>query len=125
MASEHEKDELEDDDDDVPASPKTYFSSPASSTSSSFNLGSGSRNPRFSPPGSPLFAQQPDLFEPQLTGTQPAPAGLGRKGTGSLGMFGYNSQLDVDGEVDEVTAMLERDVDSDNWYRETNSQHVA
>jgi hypothetical protein len=38
--------------------------------------------------------------------------------TGSLGMFGYNSQFDVDGHVDEVTAMLERDMDVDNWYKE-------
>lgn len=59
-----------------------------------------------------------------MTGTQPTGEGsavgraLSLERTGSLGMFGYNSQFDVDGNVDEVSAMLERDVDVDHWYKD-------
>jgi neural Wiskott-Aldrich syndrome protein len=114
--------------DEIPATPKTYFSSPASSTSSSASAGTlfnlRSKQARFSPPSSPMFTQHPETFNPTSTGTQIGEqrgrligqASLGR--TGSLGMFGYNSQFDVDGHVDEVTAMLERDMDVDNWYKE-------
>ena len=42
---------------------------------------------------------------------------LSRKGTGSsMGLFKYNSQYDVDKNVEEAMALLERDVDMDNWF---------
>lgn len=119
----------EDEVEDVPPSPKTYFSSPASSDSSSAGSSFNFRvkNSRFSPPRSPCFTQRPESFAPALTGTQPNGSGGGgvgktsslkRGGSGSLGMFGYNSQFDVDGNVDEVSAMLERDVDVDHWFKD-------
>ena len=42
---------------------------------------------------------------------------LSRKGTGnSAGLFKFNSQFDLDKNVDEAMALLERDVDADNWF---------
>lgn len=42
---------------------------------------------------------------------------MSRKGTGSsAGLFKYNSQYDVDRNVDEAMALLEKDVDEDNWF---------
>jgi hypothetical protein len=37
--------------------------------------------------------------------------------SGMLGM-GYNSQFDVEGQVDRVSEMLERDVDFDGWLKD-------
>jgi len=66
----------------------------------------------------------PETFAPLFTSTQNGPEGVGgsghalsRKGTGSSGgFFKYNSQFDVDKGVDETMALLERDVDADNWF---------
>jgi len=70
----------------------------------------------------------PDAFAPLFTSTQNGPEGdgsggagggrtLSRKGTGSsVGIFKFNSQFDVDKNVDEALALLERDVDADNWF---------
>lgn len=69
----------------------------------------------------------PGTFAPLFTSTQNGPEGdgsgggggraLSRKGTGgSVGLFKYNSQYDVDRNVDETMALLERDVDVDNWF---------
>jgi len=33
-----------------------------------------------------------------------------------MGLFKYNSQYDVDKNVEEAMALLERDVDMDNWF---------
>jgi len=33
-----------------------------------------------------------------------------------MGLFKFNSQFDVDKNVDEAVALLERDVDADNWF---------
>lgn len=33
-----------------------------------------------------------------------------------MGLFKYNSQYDVDKHVEEAMALLERDVDMDNWF---------
>jgi hypothetical protein len=42
---------------------------------------------------------------------------LSRKGTGtSAGLFKFNSQFDVDKRVEDTVALLERDVDVDNWF---------
>ena len=67
-------------------------------------------------------------MDPLFTSTQNGPEGdgsggagcgrtLGRKGTGgSLGLFKFNSQFDVDRNVDDTIALLEKDVDMDNWF---------
>ena len=127
--------EVDDDDEDlIPrGSPKAYFSSPASSTSSA----SAPRKKGPSSPGSPSllalgrpnpnFTINPEAFVPLFTSTQNGPEGdgsgggggrvLSRKGTGSsMGLFKFNSQFDVDKNVDEAVALLERDVDADNWF---------
>jgi len=69
----------------------------------------------------------PEAFAPLFTSTQNGPEGdgsgggggraLSRKGTGSsLGLFKFNSQFDVDRNVDETIALLEKDVDANNWF---------
>ena len=70
----------------------------------------------------------PEAFAPLFTSTQNGPEGdgsgggggtrtLSRKGTGSsLGLFKFNSQFDVDKNVDEAIALLEKDVNTDNWF---------
>jgi len=90
------------------------------------------------PPGSPPrlvldysnpnFTLDPEAFAPLFTSTQNGPEGdgsgggdggraLSRKGTGSsVGLFKYNSQYDVDRNVEEAMALLERDVDMDSWF---------
>jgi hypothetical protein len=128
--------EIDDDDEDpIPhGSPKTFFSSPASSTSST----SASRKEGLQSPGppsllvlnhsNPNFTMNPDAFDPLFTSTQNGPEGdgsgggggaraLSRKGTGSsLGLFKFNSQFDVDKNVDDAIALLEKDVDANNWF---------
>jgi len=70
----------------------------------------------------------PETFAPLFTSTQNGPEGdgsgggdggrsLSRKRTGSsLGLFKFNSQFDVDRGVDETIALLEKDVDANNWF---------
>lgn len=122
----------QEDEDLIPrGSPKVYFSSPASSTPST-------PPPRKSKgqvsPGSPSlfghlnrdFTMNPEAFAPLFTSTQNGPEGdgsggggrpLSRKGTGnSMGLFKFNSQLDVNKRVEDTVALLERDVDADNWF---------
>ncbi|THH21486.1 hypothetical protein EW146_g99 [Bondarzewia mesenterica] len=105
-----------------PSPAKTYFSSPASGSSSD----DGPVQDRPTSPVSPLlssFTQNGAAFAPQLVSTQlglNVPArGLSRQGTGS-GYFGmgYNSQFDVEGNVDRVSELLERDVDFVAWLRD-------
>lgn len=43
--------------------------------------------------------------------------GLARGGSGMVGM-GYNSQFDLEGQIGEVSDLLERDVDFDGWLRD-------
>ena len=126
--------EIGDDDEQlISRGSKVYFSSPASSTSSA----SPPRKKGPLPPGSPSllvldhsnpnFTMNPEAFAPLFTSTQNGPEGdrsgggggraLSRKGTGSsAGLFKYNSQYDVDRNVDEAMALLEKDVDEDNWF---------
>lgn len=126
----HHKAVEDGDDEDLmpPGSPKTYFSSPASSTSSA------SREKGVQSPGSPLlvpnhfdpnFTMNQESFVPLFTSTQNGPEGDGSGGAGcgrtssrkdSLGLFKFNSQFDVDGKVDDTIALLEKDMDMDNWF---------
>ncbi|KIM73364.1 hypothetical protein PILCRDRAFT_15271 [Piloderma croceum F 1598] len=51
--------------------------------------------------------------------------GLVRTGTGSSGFqlpMGYNSQFDVEGQVDRVSELLERDVDFEGWLRDVDGE---
>lgn len=126
-----------DDSDEDPilrGSPNAFFSSPASSTSStSASRKQGPQSP--GPPSllvlnhsNPNFTINPEAFAPLFTSTQNGPEGdgsggvgggraLSRKGTGSsLGLFKFNSQFDVDKNVDETISLLEKDVDASNWF---------
>jgi hypothetical protein len=47
------------------------------------------------------------------------PAQQKDRGSGMLGDMGYNSQFDVEGQVERVSAMLEHDIDFDQWLRES------
>ncbi|EGN96452.1 hypothetical protein SERLA73DRAFT_186190 [Serpula lacrymans var. lacrymans S7.3] len=90
---------------------KSYFSSPASGYSDSpgvEDLHLRSVTPMMS------FTQNPNAFMPQYTSSQQPP--FGRVGSG---FFGYNSQFDVEGQVDRVSELLEKDVDFDGWLRKT------
>lgn len=109
-------------------SPKAYFSSPASSTSSSPAV----RGHKGSPPllaldhSNPNFTIDPEAFAPLFTSTQNGPEGdgsggrgrpLSKKGTrSSPGLLKFNSQFDVDKNVEDTMALLERDVDPVNWF---------
>ncbi|OBZ75259.1 hypothetical protein A0H81_04963 [Grifola frondosa] len=101
-------------DDSEARSAKTFFSSPASGVSDS------PQRPRS--PVSPLFTQHPATFAPAFVSSQRPgkgadPFSLGR---GSSGFFrmGYNSQYDVDAQVDRVNELLERDVDYEGWLQD-------
>jgi hypothetical protein len=85
-------------------------------------------------PDLPGFTQNPGAFDPDFLSTQarfdvPAAEQLGiqigsNAGTpldhGSSEIFGtgYNSQFDVEGQVDRVSELLERDVDFDGWLND-------
>jgi len=111
---------------DREASPaRTYFSSPAS--------GSSSSSPRVRPrsPVSPLFSQNPGAFAPAFVSSQPGGflgygstqmplhggAPVTRAGSGVFGL-GYNSQFDVEGGVSRAAELLDRDVDYADWLRD-------
>ncbi|KAH7924074.1 hypothetical protein BV22DRAFT_1196198 [Leucogyrophana mollusca] len=102
-----------------PSPTKSYFSSPASPTESP----GSPRAAVLRSPVSPMFsfAQNPNAFLPQYTSTQqPLARGggsMGRTGSGFFAM-GYNSQFDVEGQVDRVSELLEKDVDFDGWLRD-------
>ncbi|EPS98344.1 hypothetical protein FOMPIDRAFT_96290 [Fomitopsis schrenkii] len=101
---------------DREASPaRTFFSSPAS--------GSSSSSPRFRArsPVSPLFSQNPHAFAPAFVSSQPGGfLGYGRGGSQApLPLaFGYNSQFDVEGGVSRAAELLDRDVDYADWLRD-------
>ncbi|CDO71938.1 hypothetical protein BN946_scf184940.g85 [Trametes cinnabarina] len=109
-----------------PSPTKTYFSSPASGSSDSGSVVQRS-------PVSPLFTQNPGAFMPASVSSQRPSANdddpflggrrqsqsqgpLRRGSSGFFGM-GYNSQFDVEGQVDRVSELLERDVDYSGWLR--------
>ena len=118
--------EIKDDENPMPhESPKVYFSSPASSTSST---GAPRKNNGSSPllalnHSNPNFTIDTEAFAPLFTSTQNGPEGdgsggegraLSRKGT--AGLLKFDSQFDVDKNVEDAMALLERDVDVDNWF---------
>ncbi|KAI0085912.1 hypothetical protein BDY19DRAFT_996346 [Irpex rosettiformis] len=106
---------------------KTVFSSPASGSSDSPQ--SLSKRPRS--PISPLFSH---TFAPPFASTQQTGAGAGgfggmgvssqphgiglASGNGGMVGMGYNSQFDLEGQIGEVSDLLERDVDFDGWLRD-------
>lgn len=109
-------------------SSKAYFSSPVSSTSSTSTLRKNKGSPSQLALGhsNPNFTIDPEAFAPLFTSTQNGQAGdgsggggraLSRKETGSsTGLLKFNSQFDVDKNVEDAMALLERDVDADNWF---------
>lgn len=115
-----------------PSPAKTYFSSPASGSSDS----PGSVAQRARSPVSPLFTQHPSAFMPKFVSTQ-QPGGntddpfvggfaqtqgsVTRGGSGFFGM-GYSSQFDVEGHVEQVSELLERDVDFNGWIRDLDDE---
>ncbi|KAI9069441.1 hypothetical protein FKP32DRAFT_1640824 [Trametes sanguinea] len=119
-----------DEDEREPSPTKTYFSSPASGSSDSDSAVHRS-------PVSPLFTQNPGAFVPAFVSSQRPSAndddpflgaraqsqsqgrGLMRGSSGFFGM-GYNSQFDVEGQVDRVSELLERDVDYNGWLRDVD-----
>lgn len=94
-----------------PSPARTFFSSPAS--------GSSTSSPRFRArsPVSPLFSQNPPAFAPAFVSSQPGGAPLARAGSGLLAL-GYNSQFDVEGGVSRAAELLDRDVDYADWLRD-------
>ena len=128
-ASPFEAVEVDDDEDLMPhGSPKAYFSSPVSSTSSTSTPMKDKGSPSLLALGhsNSNFTIDPETFAPLFTSTQNGPEGdgsggggraLSRKGTGSsTGLLKFNSQFDVDKNVGDAMALLERDVDADNWF---------
>ncbi|TFK83797.1 hypothetical protein K466DRAFT_528335 [Polyporus arcularius HHB13444] len=114
-----------------PSPSKTYFSSPASGSSDS----PGSVAQRALSPVSPLFTQHPSAFMPKFVSTQqpsghddPFAGGFaqtqGSMMRGSSGFFamGYSSQFDVEGHVEQVSELLERDVDFNGWIRDLGEE---
>ncbi|KAI0668296.1 hypothetical protein C8Q78DRAFT_1155529 [Trametes maxima] len=110
-----------------PSPTKTYFSSPASGSSDSGSVLQRS-------PVSPLFTQNPGAFVPAFVSSQRPSANdddpfLGGRvqsqnqsqGGGFFGMA-YNSQFDVEGQVDRVSELLERDVDYNGWLRDLDEE---
>lgn len=132
-------------------SDRSYFSSPASSSSSSGSDASVALSyMRSKPPDSPTgfgFTQDPDKFAPigestvflknsaarsqrlhslspttrlraisQSEAASQSQSQLsGKRGSSGFGM--YNSQFDVDGQVDKLSTFLARDVDPSYWDR--------
>ena len=114
-----------------PSPTKTYFSSPASGSSES--PGSAIHRPRS--PVSPLFTQHPSAFMPRFVSTQQqggndddlfaggqaaSQASLMRGSSGFFAM-GYSSQFDVEGHVEQVSELLERDVDFKGWLNDVDT----
>ncbi|EIW85726.1 hypothetical protein CONPUDRAFT_80184 [Coniophora puteana RWD-64-598 SS2] len=107
---------------------KSYFSSPASGVSPGATTALPIRSPV-----SPMFAiGAADItggggFAPPFTSTQHAEEyvpPLKRGGSGMIGGFGgYSSQVQVDmeGQVERVSELLDKDVDFDGWLRDVVS----
>jgi neural Wiskott-Aldrich syndrome protein len=79
--------------------------------------------------GEPEFTLNPGAFAPDFVSSQISPELNGvymggmslPPGRGSSAMFGigYDSQFDLEGQVDRVSELLERDVDFDVWLKDT------
>lgn len=93
-----------------PSPAKSMFSSPASGST----MTPASMIVQLRSPATPTFTQNPSAFAPDFVSSQ---APLEQGSSGFLGM-GYNSQFDVEGQVDRVSELLEKDVDFDGWLRD-------
>jgi neural Wiskott-Aldrich syndrome protein len=99
---------------------RPYLSSPASNSSDE-HIPISPRSPLLPLEG--VFTQQPEAFLPDFASTQVPGNYTGgtttTTGTGGLVEgYGYSSQFDVDGQCDQVSELLERDVDFDGWLRD-------
>lgn len=71
------------------------------------------------PSGLPGFTQNPGAFAPSYASGIGGGAGSYKSlERGSSGFLGFNSQFDVEGQVDRVSELLERDVDFDGWLKD-------
>jgi hypothetical protein len=76
--------------------------------------------------GEPEFTLNPGAFAPDFVSSQLSPElhgvhiGSLAPDRGSSAMFGtnYNSQFDLEGQMDRVSELLERDVDFDGWLKD-------
>ncbi|KAL5490598.1 hypothetical protein ACEPAI_5432 [Sanghuangporus weigelae] len=116
-------------------SDRSYFSSPASGSSSDSEFSRGSM---LSVPGSPTsplgFTQNPSRFAPLAQSTQlssrgppgsPAPLHPRRKSQSQSQKGIYDSQFDVDTRVDQLSNFMRQDVDLDAWVRATDTDGEA
>jgi len=123
---------------------KSLLSSPASGDESCSDVDISPRPISISVPMAAIadpFMQHQEMFAPEIHSTQhnhpdhdhlfDPPSGsvvpglhyggigtLGRASSGVWGGGGYNSQYDVEGQVDRVSDLLEKDVDFDGWLKE-------
>ncbi|OCH86175.1 hypothetical protein OBBRIDRAFT_838353 [Obba rivulosa] len=122
---------------------ETADPSPAKTSFSSFASISSPTSPdsvRHRPlsPVSPMFTQNPGAFAPPFVSSQHRGGGAGggaggflnagsygsapglplARGSSGLFHMGYNSQFDVNGRVDRVSELLDRDVDYSGWLRD-------
>ncbi|KAH9912192.1 uncharacterized protein BXZ73DRAFT_107561 [Epithele typhae] len=125
------------------ASQKTYFSSPASGSSNSGASPLAARGRRVAAgrgrdisldADAHPFSQDPRAFAPPFTSTQeddpfampPAPPGrdntLMRGSSGFLGGGPYCSQFDLEAHIEQVSELLDRDVDFNGWLRDLGSE---
>jgi len=104
-----------------PSPAKSMFSSPASgSTMSPASMIVALRSPV-----TPTFTQHPSAFAPDFVSSQ-VPLGMGstpERGSSGFLATGYDSQFDVEGQVDRVSELLERDVDFDGWLKDIDAQY--
>ncbi|EJD06134.1 uncharacterized protein FOMMEDRAFT_139386 [Fomitiporia mediterranea MF3/22] len=118
-------------------SDRSYFSSPASGSSSGSNFSRGSMRIIPGSPTSPLgFTQNPRRFAPLAESTQVSKLPLSSQTQAQISYsqqrgpsqtqksFGaYNSQFDVDAQVDRLSHFMRQDVDLDAWMRDVHTQH--
>jgi neural Wiskott-Aldrich syndrome protein len=120
---------------------KSLLSSPDSGEESCSDIQISPRPVSVSVPISSLadpFMQNPEMFAPEIHSTQHnqpyddhlfnPPSGstlpglqyanIVRTSSGAWGGGGYNSQYDVEGQVDRVSELLDKDVDFDGWLKE-------
>ena len=96
-----------------------------------FSQDPGAFAPRFVSSQKPSGQAAVDADDDPFTMTQPsaadadADAGGAGLAKGSSGFFamGYSSQFDVEGRVEQVSEILERDVDFNGWLRDLGSDH--
>lgn len=109
-----------------PSPTKSMFSFASASTASP-----GHYAPLRSPssPSQPLsLTQNPGLFDPQATSSQPGRSGHGSLVAGSSGFLVgagfYNSQFDVNQATERASALLEKDVNFDLWLKSDEGEEL-